>query len=543
MAKRNKVQSKAIRPLIQNAEKGVLISQFQLYENYFKGRYVDKDEELAEKYFKLLENSLIGKNLRLKSLQLFDFRRFHDLKITFESKMTVIIGDNGAGKTSFADALSKVFSWFNNNLEKDDVNGKPVTITDINVNATDYAELICDFQLDKANTFKVSLSRNILGYAGSKSSEVDAIKQFGSIYRKSAKNKSIIVPLLAFYSVGRSDFKLTQTITEKVSGDGGSNRFSALKNALEGSGKLDDFSNLYIELVNLAEGENTKEVKELRGQISTLQNTINEVYEGRPLPENDPFSAKLYSKKEELAGLLKSISSGKYQRHLSFVNEAIETLVPDVKNLEVDRSSGKPRLLVENFGNKVNIAQLSQGQKMLVALTGDLARRLVTLNPDSDIPLHGHGIVVIDEIELHLHPKWQQEILIGLQATFPNLQFIVTTHSPQILSTVDNKCIRQICLDDFGLPTINTPSFQTKGVTSADILARIMGTNSVPEKLEEATWLTEFSRYVKEGDIASRDNVFEKIKQHFGKKHPIIADCESQIRIAEMNARLSKSKS
>ena len=112
-----------------------------------------------------------------------------------------------------------------------------------------------------------------------------------------------------------------------------------------------------------------------------------------------------------------------------------------------------------------------------------------------------------------------------------------------MLSTVDHKCIRQITLDDSGEPIIVTPNFQTKGVTSADILARIMGTNSVPEKLKEAKWLTEFSRYVKNGDTASRDKVFEDIKRHFGELHPVVVDCESQIRIAEMNARLNKNKS
>ncbi|MGR5214723.1 retron Ec78 anti-phage system effector ATPase PtuA [Vibrio harveyi] len=538
MVNKHKVQSRAIRAQIENAEKGVLLSQFQLYENYLNGKHVEQNKELAQKYFKLLENSLIDKKLRLNSLSLSNFRRFNDLNIDFDEKLTVIIGDNGAGKTSFADAMANVFSWFNNNLEKGSVNGNFVKLSDINVKATDYAELTCNFQLDQINRFEASLALPIQGYTGSKSNDVNVIKQFASIYRSTAKNESVTLPLLAYYSVERSDFELKTSVTEKASGDGEGNRFSALKDALKGNGKLDDFSKLYIELVNLAEGEDSKEVKELKEQINTLQRTIDDVYQGEQPQENDPFTAKLNSKKEQLADLLKSTASVKYQRHLSFVNEAIETLVPDVKNLEVDRSIGKPRILVENFGNKVNIAQLSQGQKMLVALTGDLARRLVTLNPDSDNPLYGHGIVVIDEIELHLHPKWQQEIIIGLQITFPNIQFIVTTHSPQVLSTVDHKCIRQICLDERGYPIIETPTFQTKGVTSASILARIMGTNSVPEKLKEASWLTDFSRYLKESNEELRESTFAKIKKHFGENHPVVVDCESQIRIHNMKARL-----
>ncbi len=296
--------------------------------------------------------------------------------------------------------------------------------------------------------------------------------------------------------------------------------------------------NLNVQRNSKLEEEDSKEVKELKEQIKTLQSTIDDVYQGKQPKDDDPFVARLNLIKTQLAEKLSSKMPSKHQRHLNFVNEAIETLVPDVKNLEVDRSLGKPRILLENFGNKVNIAQLSQGQKMLVALTGDLARRLVTLNPDAEKPLHGHGIVVIDEIELHLHPKWQQEIIIGLQNTFPGLQFIVTTHSPQVLSTVDHKCIRQICLDKNGSPTVNIPVFQTKGVTSASILARIMGTNSVPEKLEEAIWLSDFSKYLQENNEAMRQSTFAKIKEHFGEKHPVVVDCESQVRIYNMKTRL-----
>ncbi|MCD9479170.1 retron Ec78 anti-phage system effector ATPase PtuA [Photobacterium phosphoreum] len=541
MDNKRKKTSRTIKHLLQSSEKGNFISSFQLYQNYSEGKNVEqKDEALALSYFNKVEAALIEEKLTLSSLELIDYRRFKSLDIHFNENITVIIGDNGAGKTSIADAISKILSWLNNNLEKVDVSGKPIKNSDIHVESKEYSEVTSKFKFDGNNTFEATLGNTVLGYNGDSPTDVVDIKQVANMYKSTAKNPSVNIPLLAFYSVERSDFSLSSTISEKASGDRVSNRFSDLKTALDGSGKLEDFSKLYIELVNLAKGEESKEVRDLKTQISNLQDIIHDVYAGQEPPENDAFNAKLLAKKEELTSLLKTKPSAKYQRHLKFVNNAIETLVPDVKNLEVDRSSGKARLLVENFGNKVNITQLSQGQKMLVALAGDLARRLVKLNPDSEAPLDGHGIVVIDEIELHLHPKWQQEILIGLQTTFPNLQLIVTTHSPQILSTVDNQCIRQICLDEKGETTVSTPSFQTKGVTSADILARIMGTNSVPEKLEEATWLNDFSRYLKDNNQELRDAIFVKINKHFGENHPVVIDCKSQIRIAQMKARLNK---
>ncbi|EHZ2540206.1 AAA family ATPase [Vibrio parahaemolyticus] len=76
-----------------------------------------------------------------------------------------------------------------------------------------------------------------------------------------------------------------------------------------------------------------------------------------------------------------------------------------------------------------------------MALVADIARRLTLLNPKSLSPLEGSGIVLIDEIDLHLHPSWQQKIIQRLESTFPHIQFVVTTHSPQVCHTVDSSSI------------------------------------------------------------------------------------------------------
>ncbi|TOO53802.1 hypothetical protein CGH34_24650, partial [Vibrio parahaemolyticus] len=110
-----------------------------------------------------------------------------------------------------------------------------------------------------------------MGYEGSSPTDVVDIRQVAHMYKSTAKNPSIYIPLLVFYSVERSDFSLSSTITETASGDSVSNRFSDLKTALDGSGKLEDFSKLYIELVNRAKGEENKEIQELKVQIATLQ--------------------------------------------------------------------------------------------------------------------------------------------------------------------------------------------------------------------------------------------------------------------------------
>jgi predicted ATP-binding protein involved in virulence len=73
----------------------------------------------------------------------------------------------------------------------------------------------------------------------------------------------------------------------------------------------------------------------------------------------------------------------------------------------------------------------------MLALVMNLARRMLQANPQREKKaLESEAIVLIDEVDLHLHPKWQQRVLIDLMAIFPNTQFIVTTHSPQVLTTI-----------------------------------------------------------------------------------------------------------
>lgn len=111
------------------------------------------------------------------------------------------------------------------------------------------------------------------------------------------------------------------------------------------------------------------------------------------------------------------------------------------RNSEVEfkNRSIEPTLVITKNAQEFSINQLSDGEKTLLMLVADIARRLAILNPGASSPegvLKGNGIVLIDEIDLHLHPAWQRMVIPGLRATFPNCQFFATTHSPQVLSNV-----------------------------------------------------------------------------------------------------------
>lgn len=537
----NNTRNKTIKHLLSNAKHGNLLSIFQLYENYSLGKYIEEDKLAANFFLEDLRLGFVDAKFCLVSLDLYEFRRLHNLKINFDSKLTVIIGDNGSGKTSIADSVAKILSWFNNNLIKHNANAKKLSDSDIHINATDYAEIIGNFSLNDSTKLQLSLKLAKSGYLGTANSSVTDSKQIGEIYRLLANDSKFSLPLFAFYSVERSNTKLPKPLETDLK-ETMNSRFSALKDSLEASAQLEDFSNTYIELTNLAEAEDSPEIRDAKQFVHSLETIIEKLYTNKDNSNNNALIEQLKIAQNNLVQL-KTQKSHKHLKLLNLVNNAITTLVPDIKKLRVDRSTGKSQIIVNNFGNEVSISQLSQGQKSLVALTGDLALRLATLNPDMEEPLNSHGIVIIDEIELHLHPKWQKEIVLNFQKTFPNIQFIITTHSPHVLSTVDKKSIRILKFDSDGNGFIEIPSYQTKGVSSLDVLEQIMGTQFVPS-IDEAQWIVEYSILIRnyQWENEEGNKLFSKLVTHFGENHPEIEKLRSEIRLQEFKRKVQQNK-
>jgi predicted ATP-binding protein involved in virulence len=184
-----------------------------------------------------------------------------------------------------------------------------------------------------------------------------------------------------------------------------------------------------------------------------------------------------FREREDIENETRIHDSAHRDPQLQAVRRAIPALIPGFDNLRVQRNP--LRMLVNKGDWRLYIDQLSDGEKGLLAMTGDLARRLAMANPCADDPLLGGGVVLIDEIELHLHPRWQGRVVPALERTFPNCQFILTTHSPQVLSRVRRE---QIVLLSRFRRVEHLP--YTEGRDSNAILDELMG---VPSRPEDAT--------------------------------------------------------
>jgi predicted ATP-binding protein involved in virulence len=175
-------------------------------------------------------------------------------------------------------------------------------------------------------------------------------------------------------------------------------------------------------------------------------------------------------------------------RMLTAVEDAVTRFLPGYAHLRVDGDE-RPRLLIDRGSTTVTVRQLSDGERGTLALVLDLTRRLAQANPEmTDPAAEAEAVVLIDEIDLHLHPKWQRQIVRNLTTAFPRCQFIATTHSPQVIGEVEHDRIQIIANGHVYSPT------HSFGVDSSRVLEEIMDAD--PRTQEVNALLSQISQEV-----------------------------------------------
>lgn len=167
-------------------------------------------------------------------------------------------------------------------------------------------------------------------------------------------------------------------------------------------------------------------------------------------------------------------------RELKIVRKALEDFMPGYKNLEVKRVP-RPHMVLEKNGEFLSLDQLSDGEKGFITLVGDIARRLTIANPNMKNPLLGKGIVLIDEIDLHLHPNWQRRIVPQLIKIFPKCQFFISTHSPQVIGHVRPENVFLLMQSEEGI-FCDKPQ-ETYGMSLDRIVELVMDDEARPQSI------------------------------------------------------------
>jgi len=372
--------------------------------------------------------------MKLISINLENYRGVHCLEMPLDNKLTVLTGSNGSGKTTILDAVAILLSWITARTRSLKGSGRSLSEKQIQngmkaakISAVGATPQPIHWQLVKVRPGqKVDIT-----------TDMTELKKFILQLRDNITESDELcsIPLFAYYPVNRAvlDIPLRIRIAHNFQ-------------------LLEAWDN------SLTSAANFKAFFEWFRQREDLENENRTYLESQNKPEGWEFP----------------------DRQLNAVRHALSEFLPEFSDFKVRR---KPlRMTVFKKGEELNVEQLSEGEKCMIALVGDLARRLAIANPTSSSPLAGDGIILIDEFDLHLHPLWQRWMLRLLPQIFTNCQFIVTTHSPQAIGEVNAEQLRVLYRNKENQICFKQPA-QSYGLSSDEILDEIMLEEGQEEQL------------------------------------------------------------
>ncbi|MEA5620267.1 AAA family ATPase [Cronbergia sp. UHCC 0137] len=405
--------------------------------------------------------------MRIEELHLQNFRGFQELKLKVPPDLAVFIGDNGSGKSSVLDSIaillnefvSKLRTGHEFHLKNDDININSNRAFITTTVKTDTGKLLAwNIGIDRERKLRqTNVKRDIDDYALEIYLRMNKIDddRINPFVDDNFIQNDFSLPIIVFYKTNRIFIKS-----------------SAVKDMSE-----EERQSMYT---------NTR----LDGYKETFNDSINDFSD---------FSY-WFKQEEEYENEVRLRENSNFRNtNLEIIRKALETFLEGFPNtrfsdlriirISSNREGGirrlnKPSLVIKKNGKDFKLDQLSDGEKTLLMIVVDIARRLAILNPSITNPLElleeGTGIILIDEIDLHLHPQWQRIVIPSFRRTFPNCQFIVTTHSPQVLSGVNKENV--FILEDSKIVEITPHTF---GRDSNSILSEVMGVEKRPVKMQE----------------------------------------------------------
>ena len=421
--------------------------------------------------------------MKINFFAISDFRGFRELSIEFSkaSNIVVFIGINGSGKSTILDAISILLNVIVKDISSQKktsiISYKELNQNDTNLNANNYSIRMV---FSRHNVFENVLSQN---YSISLIYCVDIIGTYNDFVKEIKSSISDLkifnLPIFIHYSINRN---ITDNINKRKSKHIPNYQYPqyfAYENAFNTS------INSFHEFIQWFRQE-----EDLENQIQRDRQDFD--FRNERL-EVIRFAIDKFLNKFEFA----RFSNLRIERESNHVNRVPITL------------QYVTRLVIDKDGEKFEFSQLSSGEKMMLSLVVDIARRLAIANPSLENKLEGEGIILIDEIDLHLHPQWQRKLLPALTHTFPNIQFIVTTHSPQVLSHIPRESV--FLLED---NKISDREIYTEGRDSNSILQDAFHVPKYEKEYEKE--LNDIYHLIDKYDGKNAQELLEKLKEKRG---------------------------
>ncbi|WP_144596742.1 AAA family ATPase [Bacillus cereus] len=417
--------------------------------------------------------------MKIKDIYLENFRGFNHLHLPLNGESAVIVGANGAGKSSVLNAtvtsLSRIIDPISFGVSKK-----------VQLNETDIK--------NGKHRYKIKAFFEYNGLEGS----TEIIK----VRSKTAQSKSL--------SFSKDDFK---KIVEHIHGSIDENVPTNIPVAI-----------FYSAHRNVIDVPLRIKNKHEFDQFSTYLNCFSSGTDFRSFFE-------WFRNQEDLENEEKLDSDINYRdRQLEAVRKAVYGFMPGFSDLRIMRK-GKMRMVISKNGHRLELNQLSDGEKSTLAMIGDLARRLALANPFLEKPLRGQGIVFIDEIELHLHPAWQREIIQRLENVFPNIQFIISTHSPQVLGEIQSAKVYLISelMNENSFSAVQVDN--TFGKDSNLILEEYMGASSKNELIKNQ--IEYLYKNISINDLEKAKDLLAELSNIIGNTDPNLIKAETIIKRKE----------
>lgn len=377
----------------------------------------------------------------IKSLNLKNFRCYETLDVEFHPEYTILAGVNGAGKSSILDAVATALGSYIAGF--DGIDSNSIMQDDVRLKMYEMGS-----RIDPEQQFPVEIeAKSVVGddaFCWKRSlhakegrthiRDAKSIMDYASSLQKEVRegNKSVILPLIAYYGTGRLYMQKRQKKNAQKE-----TRFTRT------SGYIDC----------LASASNDKLMMRWFKQMTSMQ-----IQEEAKIPELE---------------VVKKAMGKCYAGALSSGTVADFTYRMKTHEMEITYQKGESR-------ERLPMKMLSDGLRSTISMVADIAYRMAVLNPQllDNILEETPGIVLIDEVDMHLHPEWQKRIMEDLHYIFPKVQFIVTTHSPSVLANVEAEHI--LVLEN---GQIYAPSQKTYGRDISAVLKQVMKVDIRPDKV------------------------------------------------------------
>lgn len=418
--------------------------------------------------------------MKIERLKIKNFRCFENLEVQLHPKCNVLVGINGSGKSTILDALAIALGGYlsgfdgikSNSILPEDAHYKMFCIGS-RIDSQEqfpveiYAEGIVGMEDEKtyASESVISWQRELNG-KGRRTTHgnVKFIADYARMLQDRVRSGDIacILPFVAYYGTGRLWLQKRNRTKHK-------------------KGEKLNRQMGYMDCV--AAESNEKQMLQWFEEMTYIQ-----LQEGTVI-------AELEAVKRALRKCYLNVDSS--VKDVKFIY--------DVRNHELEIY-----IYYYDKAEKFPVRMLSDGEKGMISLVADIAYRMALLNPNlMDDVLETPGVVLIDEIDLHLHPSWQKKVVGNLRNIFPNIQFIVTTHSPSILLNVPKENI--LILNQY---EIYHPQDMTYGRTVEEILRQVMDTNVRPDEVIEMQ--RKFDNAIDNEDYVLAQNILDRMKNILG---------------------------